>query len=214
MATVIANYSSDHFNALPDIKTAHSRFVTEKGLDHVESLKDFFLNNGMDRQFGLIMVHRHFDLEPAEKLVEYRGTSTPWSCELSGLKKPQPMTWAFDEKNVLRPIEFRYSEVQDEALNETHLEFITKFKEELFRRGLSSMFGLVRYPGDNFSGSCEFTQGRANINLQPEDYPPDLRAFSTTWFYAEPLWRRGCTCKCNEASDDHSHIGHRVTPKA
>jgi hypothetical protein len=60
-------------------------------------LKDFFVNAGMDRTFGLSMVHRHFDLMPDQKLVEYNGTSTPWTAGISGMREPRPSIWAFDE---------------------------------------------------------------------------------------------------------------------
>lgn len=211
MAGAVATYSHDHFHSLPTIKDAHDRFININGQDHIEWFKNFFVEEGMDRTFGLAMIHRHFDLERDEKLVEYRGTSTPWSGGFSEMKEPQPAMWAFDEEGLLRPIEFRYSETQDGNFTDENLKFIAKFRAELALRGLDNVFGLSRYPGDSFTGSCEFTQGRANINLQPEDYPAVLKAFSTIWFFSEPLWKRGCTCKCNETSGDHPHMGHRTT---
>ncbi|GAO19842.1 uncharacterized protein UV8b_04509 [Ustilaginoidea virens] len=213
MAAAIASYSHDHFHSLPSVKEAHERFVNIKGQGHVEWFKKFFVASNMDRRFGLAMIHRHFDLEHHEKLVEYKGTSIPWSGGFSGMKEPQPAMWSFDDKGVLRPIEFYYSEAHDGNFAEKDLELIAKFKTELALRGLDNVFGLVRYPGDKFDGSCEFSQGRANINLQPKDYPAVLKAFSTIWFFSEPLWKRGCTCKCNEVSSDHPHTGHRTTQR-
>ncbi|KAH8745787.1 hypothetical protein F5883DRAFT_263645 [Diaporthe sp. PMI_573] len=213
MATTVASYSHDHFHSLPTIKAAHGHFVNVNGQNHVERFKDFFVDNGMDRRFGLAMIHRHFDLEPTEKLVEYGGTTTPWSGGVSGMKEPQPAMWAFDDEGLLRPTEFHYSETQDSDFTDKDLEFIAKLKTELNLRGLTHVFGLARYPGDKFDGSCEFTQGRANINLQPKDYPAVLQAFSAIWFFSEPLWKRGCTCKCNDVAAGHPHAGHRTTQK-
>ncbi|ATY64602.1 hypothetical protein A9K55_004765 [Cordyceps militaris] len=204
-ATIIAPYSHHHFHSLPTIKDAHARFTVAKGQDHVEWFKDFFVKHGMDQRFGLAMIHRHFDLEPSEKLVEYMGTSTPWSGGSSGMKEPQPAMWAFDDAGLLRPTEYHYSETQDADFTHQDLEFFAKFKAELALRNLADIFGLARYPGDDFEGSCEFTQGRANINLQPHDYPAILKAISTVWFFSEPLWKRGCNCKCNANADDHPH---------
>ncbi|KAG9249727.1 uncharacterized protein F5Z01DRAFT_678458 [Emericellopsis atlantica] len=90
--------------------------------------------------------------------------------------------WSFDDGGLLRPTEFYYSETQDGSFTDKDLEFIEKFKAELALRGLDDLFGLARYPGDHFDGSCEFTQGRANINLQPKDYPAILKAFSVGKF--------------------------------
>src|SRR6266566_4215721 len=97
------------------------------------------------------------------------GTSTPWSGGFSGMKEPQPAMWAFDDDGLLKPTEFRYSEKEDSGFTVEDLEFIVRFKAELAERGLKTVFRLARYPGDDFDGSCEFTQGRANINLQPKD---------------------------------------------
>ena len=77
--------------------------------------------------------------------------------------------WAFDEKGILRPTEFRHSDTLDRKWTEKDLDFIATFKRELKLRGLGNAFRLARYPGDDFVVSCEFTQGRANVNLGPED---------------------------------------------
>src|ERR1700722_10973256 len=42
------------------------------------SFRELFLDYNMDRTFGLILLHRHFDLNENERLVEYNGTSVPW----------------------------------------------------------------------------------------------------------------------------------------
>lgn len=168
MAAAVATYSHDHFQSLSSIKDAHERFVNVGGQDHVERLKEFFVQWDMDRRFGLAMMHRHFDMERHEKLVEYNGTSTPWP-RAYGMKEPQPAMWSFDDKGLLRPTKFYYSETEDGSFTKKDLDFIAKLKAELSLRRLDNVFGLARYPGDNFDGSCEFTQGRANINLQPKD---------------------------------------------
>ncbi|PNP51701.1 hypothetical protein THARTR1_07698 [Trichoderma harzianum] len=213
MTAILAPYSHDHFQSLATIKDAHARFVVTNGDSHIEWFKDLLVKHDMDRRFGLAMIHRHFDLKSTEKLVEYMGTSTPWSGRTSGMKEPQPAIWAFDDEGLLRPTEFHYSETQDIDFTDKDFEFIATFKDQLALRGLTNIFGLARYPGDNFDGSCEFTQSRANINLQPKDYPETLQAFPTIWFFSEPLWERRCICKCNEVSRGHPHTGHRGTPR-
>ncbi|OAQ98534.1 hypothetical protein LLEC1_02773 [Akanthomyces lecanii] len=209
MTEILAPYSHEHFHSLPTVKDAHDAFKVLDGQSHVEWFKNFFVEHGMERKFGLAMMHRHFDMDPSEKLVEYLGTSTPWAGSVAGMREPQPCMWAFDSQGLLRPTEYRYSTMTDGTFEGNELEFAAKLKAELASRGLFHLFGLARYPGDNFAGSCEFTQGRANINLHPKDYPDDLRAFSTIWFFSPPLWERKCSCKCNEVSKDHSHQGHR-----
>ncbi|CEJ81040.1 hypothetical protein VHEMI01192 [[Torrubiella] hemipterigena] len=169
MAEVLAPYSHEHFQSLPTVKDAHDSFILLDGQNHVEWFKDFFVKYGMERRFGLAMMHRHFDLAPGERLVEYLGTSTPWSGSSVGMNEPQPSMWAFDEDGLLRPTEYHYSAIIVDGFDQKELEFLAKLKPELDMRGLANLFGVARYPGDNFRGSCEFTQGRANINLQPKD---------------------------------------------
>ncbi|KAF4434347.1 hypothetical protein F53441_13691 [Fusarium austroafricanum] len=50
---------------------------TSNSQGHVEWFKKFFVESDMDGRLGLALIHRHFDLEQDEKLVEYKGTSTP-----------------------------------------------------------------------------------------------------------------------------------------
>jgi hypothetical protein len=127
------------------------------------------------------MVHRHFDLGADERLVEYRGTSTPWKEVVPGMKEPQAAIWAFDDDGTLKPTKFHYSEKQDAPLSENALEFAANLKAKLDTLGLTKVVGLARYPGDDFQGSCEFTlDNRAIINLKPEDVRADPPAHVTT----------------------------------
>jgi hypothetical protein len=47
--------------------------------------------------------------------------------------------------------------------------FLAEFAELLSQHNAQGLFGLCRYPGDDFKGRIEITQGRSNINLAPED---------------------------------------------
>ncbi|KAI0187152.1 hypothetical protein F4808DRAFT_447019 [Astrocystis sublimbata] len=215
-AVAPAPYSHAHFQSLPTLEEAKSKFLQgAKGEDLVASFfRDFFVKEGMDRTFGLSMLHRHFDLGSSEKLVDYQGTSTPWNGVIAGMQNPQPTLWSFDDDGLLRPTEFRYAEKQDAPLPQKALIFIAKFRAELDKRDLTKLVGLARYPGDEFQGSCEFSMGRSNINLKPEDYPADLKHIPTIWFFSEGLWKRGCRCTCNASSDDHPHGQHVITTSA
>ncbi|KAI0147290.1 hypothetical protein GGR57DRAFT_505752 [Xylariaceae sp. FL1272] len=211
--TILAPYSHAHFQSLPTLKEAKTSFLeVAMGEDLVINFfKDFFVKEGMDRTFGLSMLHRHFDLGSSEKLVDYQGTSIPWNGVVPGMQNPQPSVWAFDRDGLLKPTEFRYAEKQDPPLSQAALEFIIKFKSELDKRGLTNTVGLARYPGEDFQGSCEFTMGRSNVNLKPADYPADLKHIPTIWFFSEGLWQRGCRCTCNASTDDHEHGQHIIT---
>ncbi|KAF4123557.1 hypothetical protein GMORB2_6258 [Geosmithia morbida] len=104
--------------------------------------------------------------------------------------------WAFDNVGLLKPTEFHYAENQDKPFTDKELAFFVKLEDILDQLRLSQLFGLIRYPGDDFSGSCEFTEGTANINLSPGDMSGYL-----------PY----CCCTCNASTEDHAHGTHVYT---
>lgn len=171
MAVVVIPYSSDHFHSLPYLENARDRFHNLQGANLVENVfKEFFLDEGMDRTFGLALMHRHFNLPTNHMLVEYNGTSTPWDAGASeGMEQPQPLIWSFNSKGELTPTEFKYSKGHNTVLGKKELAFVKGFRHLLEEKGLMEVFGLCQYPGDDFDGTCEITKDKANINLQPAD---------------------------------------------
>lgn len=120
----------------------------------------------MDRVFGLSLLHRHFDLSSKEILVEYRGTSVPWE-ETLGKTSPyiQPSNWALAKSGIFRPFEFHYSmrdadEDTGVPANSKYLSFVQSFGNLLHEEGVADLFGLCKYPCDDFKGIlAQFTNG-------------------------------------------------------
>jgi hypothetical protein len=171
MAVVVAPYSQNHFQSLPSLNGARDRFLKLNGDRLVEDLfTKFFVDNGMDRTFGLAMPHRHFDILPGQMMVSYNGTSTPWNASLGpGMHEPQPAVWNFSAFGDLVPIEFDYSKGRKVEMGEKERASVANFKILLEEQNLRDVFGLCAYPGDDFEGTCEITIGSANINLKPKD---------------------------------------------
>ena len=171
--TAITDYSHDHFHALPTLDVARSNFEAKNGSELIQStIREFFVEEMMDRTFGLALLHRHFDLGQDEKLVEYGSSSSPWSGLVADMKAPNPHVWSFSTDGSLKPTEFRYSNENPAIMGHSELAFIAKFKTLLDKHNLTDVFGLARYPGDDFQGTCEITIGNVNINLQPDDVGP------------------------------------------
>lgn len=162
---------SEHFQALPTLERARARFKEINGEELVKDVfRQLFLKHGMDRKFGLVILHRHFDLGVGEKLVEYNGTSSPWpTAPTNGVEEPRPSVWSKALDGQFRPTEFRYSCDDRAGMSEEELSFMEEFDKLLQDIRASDVFGLCDYPGDGFRGSCEITVGRANINLKPAD---------------------------------------------
>lgn len=209
----IQEYSAETFESLLSLEAARKRFEDVNGNALVNDIfKPFFAKKGMERRFGLTMLHRHFGLQPDERLVEYNGTSSPWNSEeIPGMRRPQPSIWANCPDGYFRPTEFRYAKEQDDPFDELDEEFMLEFRALLDRHEVSNLFGFCRYPGDDFAGLCEITIGNTNINLKPADWPEDLKSVDTAWFFYEPLWKRGCRCTCNASAPGHPHGTHVYT---
>ncbi|KAI0008476.1 hypothetical protein F4779DRAFT_448368 [Xylariaceae sp. FL0662B] len=166
------SYSPTTYNKLPDLAAAGADFDAKNGDDLIPSFRELFLRHNLDRVFGLSLLHRHFDMEPHERLVEYRGTSVPWAQSLA--KSAKPTNWVLEEDDGFRPFEFHYSledaaDTPDSPQDPKYATFIKDFKELLEQKNAADLFGLCSYPGDDFEGRVEITEARANINLLPKD---------------------------------------------
>ncbi|KAK4119850.1 hypothetical protein N657DRAFT_706438 [Parathielavia appendiculata] len=42
------------------------------------SIRQLFLNHSVYEWFVVILLHKHVDIRPTERLVKYRYTSSPW----------------------------------------------------------------------------------------------------------------------------------------
>lgn len=129
---------------------------------------DLFVRHSMDRRSGLTLLHRHFSLDADERLVEYRGTSTPWKLNKLAASI-RPSSWLLSADGKLRPYEFYHSLTEDSPSLDLECSsqrtFLAEFAQLLSKNNAEGLFGLCRYPGDEFEGRIEVTQGRANINL-------------------------------------------------
>jgi hypothetical protein len=68
-----------------------------------------------------------------------------------------------------RHYEFHYSRDARSPANPEYHEFMQSFQKLLHERDVANMFGLARYPGHDFEGTVEITEGRAKIKLHPKN---------------------------------------------
>ena len=74
---IVAPYDSDIFNTLPSLRDARELFKDRHGEYAVQQLLDLIEQQGMEQKFGVSLLHRHFDLQKNEALVDTNGTSSP-----------------------------------------------------------------------------------------------------------------------------------------
>lgn len=168
----LANYSPAIFNALPDLGDSGREFDARNGNSLVEKIGDLFVKHNMEYIFGLSLLHRHFDIGEEERMVEYRGTSSPWSACLS-MTSPaiRAINWAVADDGTFRPFEFEYSPDDRDSIepcNPENAKFADAFKALLHDEHAAGLFGICAHPGLGFKGRVEITEGRTNINLAPE----------------------------------------------
>lgn len=82
MAEVLQSYNAEVFNTLPDLPTAEESFVSKGGPDLLDNvLKPMIERYQLESKFGVGLLHRHFELEDSEKLVEFNNISLPWNSD-------------------------------------------------------------------------------------------------------------------------------------
>ncbi|KAI6355348.1 hypothetical protein MCOR25_008234 [Pyricularia grisea] len=207
----VHSYRPEVFTSLPQLHHASERFASLDGDETVEKeFKDLFRRHGMEHTFGLTMLHRHFDMAPNERLVEYGATSTPWELE-SDKNTIKPHCWVLGQDGV-SPYEFRY----DPQNNATELEidfnspkiqaFAHEFIQLVDKIGGTGLFGICAHPGARqFTNRLEFTEGRANITIPMEEVPEDMKRNMTSaaWYFHNDQLER-CSCS-TDSSGRHCH---------
>ncbi len=172
MAEVLQPYNAGVFNTLPDLPTAEESFVSKGGPDLVDKvLKPMIERYQLESKLGVGLLHRHFELEDSEKLVEFNNISLPWTSngdDHSG-GKILPSAWAVKDGG-LTPYEFYYSPLgRDTHFNfDTAEPFVRQFIQAIGESNFEQTLSLRLFPGEGFSGALEITEGRANINLLPD----------------------------------------------
>jgi hypothetical protein len=169
----VAQYQPDLFHSLPTLFSAGTDLIARDGIRIIwEEFRNIFESHNEASTFGLGLLHRHFDLNDAERLVEFNETSTPWNVEgsadlLGGSIRPQ--SWLFTADGKVVPYEFYFA--PHNAGEELSLEKKSAFLEDVFaalkKHGLRDLVGLRLYPGEGYEGRVELTEGRANINFHP-----------------------------------------------
>ncbi|KAF8247776.1 hypothetical protein K440DRAFT_293830 [Wilcoxina mikolae CBS 423.85] len=201
-----SEYTPDLFNSLPLFEDA--RLLTKERVkkEDLSKLRELFQKYSVQSTFGLIMLHRHFLLDQDEKLIEYRGVSTPWKVGTTSSSTIfggciVPRCWAFFSDGQLHPTEFRFA-VPGEKIQEPEFpaEFVGEFYEFVSIRGLAGLLGLTVFGTvvtvDGMR-EVERTIGRVSIT-----FPIDGEEANGT----ETAWTFGC----HERMDDSELMNARI----
>ena len=222
--TLIVPYSRDTFYEAVHISTAGDLYEERNGQKFVHDiLAPIFKKHKVEEVFGVGLVHRHFDIEEDEKLVEFNMVATPWAVDvgphhLQGKKTDSliyELSWMLNADGKWMAFEFSFSPGQGKRpyivnIRESkYYDFLVEFTQALQTHNQGNLFGLRAWPGPGFGGVFEFTQGKANINLIPEEasFEEGVKYQETQWFWADEYVKKaaGCYCATNRIN---GHIGH------
>jgi len=96
------SYNYKTFDNLPSLDEARKAFSKFGGLQTLQILGKVFCTFNIQKKFGLILLHRHFEMTPMEftfeVLSETKTISMPWNL----LTAPTPVSQEFLEKNGVR----------------------------------------------------------------------------------------------------------------
>ncbi|EEU37828.1 uncharacterized protein NECHADRAFT_8754, partial [Fusarium vanettenii 77-13-4] len=168
--------SSQAFQLLPGLQESYEAFQSSGGQALLQShFRDLFARYNVTNQFGVALVHRHFNLGDDEILVDVNGTSTPWQKPrpngVSGSLRRydrliRPQSWTADDDGHLMPYEFFLDEDSNEAddLQSVDPSFLADFLALLTNLKLTGVLGLRLIRGPE-SRRIEVTEKNANITF-------------------------------------------------
>ncbi|ENH65728.1 hypothetical protein FOC1_g10001702 [Fusarium oxysporum f. sp. cubense race 1] len=194
-----ASYDHRAVDAMTDVDVAAQRLQELNGLDHMKScIRDVFMKHGVDKVFGVGLLHRHYDVAPNEKIIELGPVSSPWVVgddEVVTGGSVLPHTWrVFDGE--LKPTEFKFVPERDLS-NVDRPVFPAAFVKELIgvlqETGLDEVLGVsLHEAGDPDNETMEVTYGRSSIVIPSTGLigskvigPQGFDAFQAAWTFSK-----------------------------
>jgi hypothetical protein len=177
MAEVLQPYRVQRFNAILDLADARGAFAANDGEAFINSVFiPLVKKRSLEEKVGLGLLHRHFDLEDGEKLVEFHNISTPWSVDIDEISLPVggeilPTSWRIQDGKFM-PYEFYFAPLNGrptfKSFDLTDLSIRGFLKEFVHATKIANLEGYISLrlcPEGDFDKTLKITQPRANVNL-------------------------------------------------
>ena len=226
--TLAVPYSHETFHSAVHISDAGEEYRKRDAQKFVDgTLAPIFKKHKVEETFGVGLVHRHFDIKEDEKLVEFNNVSTPWTID-AGLNEVAvkgtnsliyEVAWMLNKDGKWMAYEYAFSPVRGkdsyvvDIRDPKHHDFLVEYTAALKAGGWEKLLGMRAWPGPGFNGVLEFTQGKANINLVPEQFDlsqeDGIGYQETMWFWAEEFAKKHTNCYCRAIN----HGGHAWNPR-
>lgn len=189
------------YSSLPGLHAANQSLQDKGGEDIITGpIRDLFLQHGVQDELGLALLHKHWDIQPHQRVVDIRNVSTPWETgkdtslilsKYNGHIVPRSMR-AWNEAWV--PYEFEYSEKGSFDITDHHTVFLEKLSTFLLQHDLQQVLGIRLLESRDASVSVEVTEGQSNIML-PKEAVNEETLVSAMWVFGKDEDDR---CNCME----------------
>lgn len=185
MATAVLPYSAQHYNSLPNIADAGISLKPADIALLTTTIGEVFVKHGVQKLFGITLLHNHFTLDTNEMLVNIGSVAVPWETPslAEQLRDVKGSAWRFTEQG-LAPYEFAY-DVNTRPDIGGFQPFLSELSALLDRLGLTGKLGICCFSREDLDSTTqvEFTQGRANITLPFDISPGDGpdRSIEAVW---------------------------------
>ncbi|AEO56662.1 hypothetical protein MYCTH_78828 [Thermothelomyces thermophilus ATCC 42464] len=184
-------YSPDAYNSLPSLRAASGQLKELDGESVVSGpIRQLFVSHGVHKRFGVVLLHKHLDIGPTERLVEYGHTSIPWEVGDTTsyvIDKYEgtifPRSFRLMEGNFV-PYEFGYFHERPHPvfLGERDSQFLKEFGSFLAEHQLDGVLGLRDLDQRDSKLNVEVTEGKANI-MMPRGSVPESELIPAVWIF-------------------------------
>jgi hypothetical protein len=209
-------YTPHHSNTAPDIHDAYRTYESQN-LEYFVCtiIRDMFVAHSVHNLFGLNLLHHHFQLEEAEKLVHVDNIAQPCNdhtVRRELLNDVVPTQWRFTERGIA-PFEFSWTgndrSISDFTI-EKHQAFLQELQAFLKLQSLRGIFGVqyldASVPALNADNvPVEMTRERVNMTLPfVLNEGDELANFEVLWRF-DPMIKlaKCCVGKCLDKQSGH-----------
>ncbi|KAF5671193.1 hypothetical protein FHETE_4162 [Fusarium heterosporum] len=151
-----SEYQQELYDALPQVGQAFQKLAIRGALPLIDTtVRQIFMAHGVENVFGVRLLHRHFDLDRKERMVQFGSVASPWTESVIARAAKtgivQPSNWLF-QNGVAYPYEYRYLDTNPQDLLPDELdytEFLVDYARFLSENDLMDTLGLVLCEGNS-----------------------------------------------------------------
>jgi hypothetical protein len=199
----LQDYTTEVYHSLESLHRASELFKDSNAEELLDTkISALFLKYQLQDKFGVALLHRHFDMDSEEKLVENGNVATPWAFHQSNDDlfggEVVPKSWMYRDQ-ALHPYEFGYNSEFEQTYPGApdNGEFLEEFGKLLEENRLDGVLGLTAV-GPSAPGTMKYekTFGRSNVVFtmsQGEADAMDKETVSALWLFSaqEPSSKNG-----------------------